>query len=295
MRVPVPAAEVHVDTRLVRHLLRTQFPDLAELPLRRVGSGWDTVVIRVGRDLVVRVPRRELGAVLIESELRWLPELAPRLPLPVPVPLRAGSPTDQYPWRWSVCRYLPGRPLGADRLVGRDGLRAADSLAEFLAALHRPAPADAPRHGIRGVPLAHRAERFLECLPAVPSGMVSEVRREWDALVAVPAHAGPDLWLHGDLHPLNVLVRRGRISGVIDFGDLSAGDPATDLACAWLLLDAPARQRLRAELGVDDDRWQRGRGWALFLSVMFLVHSAESATKERMGMTGLAEVLADRD
>ena len=99
------------------------------------------------------------------------------------------------------------------------------------------------------------------------------------------------MWLHGDLHGLNVLAVRGRLSGVLDFGDLCAGDPATDLACGWLLLDHPGRERMREVLDVGDATWARGRGWALFLGLMFLVHSADSPVNGAIGRRTLGEVL----
>ncbi|MER7151067.1 phosphotransferase [Streptomyces lydicus] len=51
--------------------------------------------------------------------------------------------------------------------------------------------------------------------------------------------------LHGDLHPANILVDRGRIRAVIDFGDITSGDPATDLSVAWMLFTAEQRVALR--------------------------------------------------
>lgn len=298
VRIEVPPAEVAVTPTLARRLLRDQHRDLAHLPLRRLGSGWDTEVLRLGRDLVVRLPRRQLGARLLGSELRWLPELAPRLPLPVPVPVRAGEPGQGYPWPWAVCRYVPGRPVAADRLRGRAGMEAAGVLGEFLVALHRPAPADAPRNPYRGGPLAQRDDALMAALPALDdlpglAGARGRVLRTWQSAVAAPAHPGPVTWLHADLHGLNVLVARGRVTGVVDFGDLCAGDPATDLAVAWLLLDGPARELLRARLGADDAAWSRGRGWALYLAVMFARHSARAPLNALVAQDGLAEILAD--
>ncbi len=166
MPMPVPAAEIRVDARLVRRLLRAQHPDLADLPLRRIGTGWDTVVHRLGPELTVRLPRRELGGRLVANELRWLPRLAALvLPMPVPEPVRAGEPDSDFPWPWSVCRYVPGRPVGGRGLAGATPGR---QLAGFLRALHVPAPDDAPRNPWRGVPLAQRAGSVRDALQAVP-------------------------------------------------------------------------------------------------------------------------------
>lgn len=293
MRASIPPAELEVDAHLVRRLLRAQHPDLADRRLRRIGTGWDNVVFRLGSDLTVRVPRRELGARLIGTELRWLPELAPSLPLPVPTPVRAGEPTDFYPWRWAVCAHVPGRPVGAASFTAVEGERAADVLAGFLCALHHPAGPEAPRSPLRGVPLALRSESVAQALASAPPAQRARVEQAWADALRAPAHSGPDRWLHGDLHGLNVLVARGRITGVIDFGDLCAGDPATDLACAWLLLDRAGRQRLRERAPADDAAWGRGRGWAVFFGLMFLAHSRGVPTNEAIGRRVLSEVLDD--
>jgi aminoglycoside phosphotransferase (APT) family kinase protein len=285
---------VAVDAHLVRRLLREQHPDLADRRLRRIGTGWDNAVFRLGSDLTVRVPRRELGARLMATELRWVPFLAPRLPLPVPTPVRAGEPSTFYPWRWAVCAHVPGTPPGAAAFTGRAGARAADALAGFLGALHVVAPVDAPRSPFRGVPLAQRSDSVTRALDGAPDAQRSRIEWAWAEALGAPGHAGPDRWLHGDLHGLNVLATRRRITGVIDFGDLCAGDPATDLASGWLLLDDPGRQRLRGVLAVDDATWARARGWALFFGLMFLAHSADSPANEAIGRRALREVLDGR-
>jgi len=283
-----------VDSHLVRRLLRSQHPDLADLPLRRIGSGWDNAVYRLGRDLTVRVPRRELGARLIGTELRWLPELSARLPLPVPTPVRAGEPSEGYPWQWAVCRYVPGRVPASRAFSGRDGLQAAEALAEFLRALHAPAPAGAPRNAFRGVPLAARSASFQSALGSAPVAQGPRIEQAWSEALRAPTHEGPDRWVHGDLHGLNVLAVRGRISGVIDFGDLCAGDPATDLAAGWLLLDGGGRERLRSLLAAEDATWSRGRGWALLLGLLFLAHSRDAPVNAAIGRRTLDQVLGDR-
>jgi len=284
---PTPAAEVDIDAALVRALLDEQMPDLAPLRLRLVANGWDNAIFRLGDDLVVRLPRRALAADLVGHEQRWLPALAAVLPLPIPAPARAGvaSPSLGYPWRWSVCPWLPGAvALGA---AIDDPLDAARTLGRFVAALHRPAPDDAPRNPFRGIPLAHRAARLHEGVERLGAQLTdsAEVLDAWDALVDTPPWTRPPVWLHGDLHPANVLVDHGRVSAVIDFGDLASGDPATDLAIAWMLFDDPdARVAFRRAAGaVDDDTWTRARGWALALGVAILAGSADNDAFTRLG------------
>jgi aminoglycoside phosphotransferase (APT) family kinase protein len=289
----MPAAEVVIDAPLVRTLLQDQHPDLAALPLTHPVFGWDNVMFRLGDELQVRLPRRLASAPLILREQRWLPELAPVLPLPVPAPLRVGRPGEGYPWAWSVCTWLPGGP--AATTPPRDAADAAHALGEFLRALHRPAPADAPYNRFRGVPLVDRDAALHERLEYLGDEVDARAVRDlWTDCLAAPAWSSPALWLHGDLHPANVLVHAGTVSAVIDFGDITAGDPATDLSVAWMMLPPSARHVLRAAAGdVDDDTWARARGWALALAVAILSGSGDNAIMATIARTTLDAVLSD--
>ena len=250
----MPAADVEVSADLVRRLLADQHPDLARLPVQFLANGWDNELYRVGDGLVARLPRRAAGAEIIMNEQRWLPGLAPRLPLPIPYPERTGVPAHGYPYPWSVVPYLPGVPAAQASSFDPGG--AAAAVGGFLGALHVPAPADAPANPFRGVPLAERAGSLAANL-ALLTGRADQdqqvdrdaVLRVWDAVLAAPGYDGTPLWLHGDLHPANVLVNDGQVSGVIDFGDITAGDPATDLSVAWMLLP----------LGCHDSFWSAYR------------------------------------
>jgi aminoglycoside phosphotransferase (APT) family kinase protein len=289
----MPAAEVDVSDIVVGGLLAEQFPDLAHLELTELAYGWDNAIFRLGDHLTVRLPRRVLAAQLVEHEQRWLPELAGTLPLPIPAPVRIGRPGAGYPWAWSVCPWFPG--VIALQEPPADMFEAAATLGAFVAALHHEAPIDAPANPYRGVPLAQRDEvvrdraQQLSDLIDAPA-----VVRCWGDLAATRPWDGPPLWLHGDLHPANVLVHEGRISAVIDFGDITAGDPATDLAVAWMLFPVEARTVFRAAAGnVDDHTWTRARGWALSLGLAYLANSADNPMFARLGERVLAAVLAD--
>ena len=288
------AATVDVDVALVRELLREQHPDLAGRRLARVDAGWDNAVFRLGDDLVVRVPRREPAALLILHEQRWLPELAPRLPLPVPEPVRVGRPGATHPWAWSVVRWLPGS--SALTTPPDDPIAAARTLGAFLRALHEPAPPDAPPNPYRGIPLGDRDDLTRGWIDEVADRIdAARARACWEAHVALPRWDGPPLWLHGDLHPHNVIVRDGRVSAVIDFGDLCSGDPATDLGVAWMLFDADGRAALRAAVRVDDATWERGRAWAISLAVAVLSSSADRPEYEAFAHHALNAAVVEHD
>jgi aminoglycoside phosphotransferase (APT) family kinase protein len=292
----IPAAEIDVSASLVRALLAEQHPDLQRLPLIEIGGGWDNTLFRLGDELAVRLPRRAAGAPLIEHEQRWLPELAPVLPLPIPVPVGKGRPGCGFPWAWSIVPWLPGDNATVAPL--HDVTRAALDLGAFSAALHQPAPDDAPVNPFRGVPLADRTN-LVRDRAARLDGVVDAVRvlAVWDDVVLTPPWSGKPVWIHGDLHPGNLLVHEGRLSAVIDFGDLTSGDPATDLAVAWMLLPPQARQIFRKAAGgadgVDDDTWVRARGWALTFGLIFLASSRDSEMMTAMGQATIDAVLAD--
>jgi aminoglycoside phosphotransferase (APT) family kinase protein len=262
-----PAADIQIDEALVRSLLREQHPDLADLSLREIDSGWDNAIFRLGETLVVRMPRRVAVTHLIEREQQWLPQLAPLLPIPVPAPVRVGQPARHYPWRWSIVPWLSGR--NADLCEPRADQ--AERLAAFLSALHCPAPANAPLNPYRGVPLRERAEQIVERIRRLERETTllnDDVVQIYHAAIEAPIDVAPT-WLHGDLHAGNVLVDDGRISGVIDWGDMAVGDRATDLATLWMnLSDRKARENaMRACNGVSDATWLRAKGWAVFFGV----------------------------
>lgn len=294
MRMPEAEVDIHVD--LVRRLIEDQHPDLTG-PLSIIANGWDNVIFRLGDDLTVRLPRRELAVSLIENEQQWLPELAAQLPVPIPVPIRRGRPTADFGWPWTIGPWFAGTPAAdlpvADRMV------IAEPLAALFAALHTPAPEAAPRNPVRGIPLAERADLVEQHLAGGGVPDVERVAGVWHQLLRVPAWDGGPRWVHGDPHPANFLVRDGRLAAVIDFGDLTGGDPATDLATAWLTFDDRGRRIFRdhytAITGIDENTWQRARGWALSLGVSLLVNSDDNPRLAAIGSHALQSALDNED
>lgn len=288
------ADEVEADVSLVGRLLVAQFPHWGELPIERVRSaGTDNALYRLGADMVVRLPRIHWAIGQVEKEHRWLPRLAPHLPLAIPVPLAEGMPGEGYPWHWSVYRWLPGENATIERVT--DLRRAATDLAAFVAALQQIDPAGGPPSG-RGVALAMRDAPTRGAIEAL-HGIVDTdaATAAWEASLNAPIWDAPPVWTHGDLLPTNLLIEHGRLSAVIDFGAVGVGDPACDLLGAWSFLSVEAREDFRAALTVDDATWARGRGWALSVGLIALPYY-ESTNPVLAGIArrAIAEVLADR-
>ncbi|MFE6308411.1 aminoglycoside phosphotransferase family protein [Nocardiopsis sp. NPDC057823] len=295
----IPEAEVDITPGLVRRLLADQHPDLAGLPLTPVANGWDNTILRLGDALAVRLPRRERAAALARNEQRWLGAIAARLGTPVPAPVRVGAPGRDYPWHWSVVPWFEGRTAAEVPVAGRDVLAA--PLADFAVRLHVPAPAEAPANPFRGVPLAARSAGFHRRLEAADPPRRELLAGLWDGLAAAPAWSGPPLWLHGDLHPANLLVSPDEdgLAAVLDFGDLTAGDPATDLAVAWMLFGPAGRAAFRARVDaagtVDAHVWDRARAWALLFGVLLSAHSDDAPTLAAIGAHTLDQVVLEED
>jgi len=293
-RAGAPEAQVAIDLSLVRRLLREQHPDLADLALEPAGGGWDNEIFRLGRSLAVRLPRRPPAAALVLKEQRWLPELGPRLPIAVPVPTRIGQPSATFPWPWSIVPWFSG--CAAD--LAASALPPPASFGAFLRALHRPAPPDAPRNPVRGCALADRTEAVearLERLHGHPSCVSPAVVALWRSALAAPVDV-PATWLHGDLHPRNLLVADARWVAVIDWGDLGSGDPATDLAALWMLWPTTGERAmaLTAYGSVSPATLVRTRGWAvLFATLMIEAGRAGDARFAAIGAWTCERLLAE--
>ena len=260
-----------VELTQVRRLVSSQFPQWADLPIEPVAQGgWDNYTYRLGADLVLRLPSASEYAQAVEKEHRWLPVLAPALPLPIPTPLAHGAPSADYPHPWSVYQWLDGHRATADLIT--HPVTFATDLAAFLAALQAVDATDGPQPGIhnwfRGGTLRTfdlDTQRALQDLRGhLDVDLAAEV---WAEALGAPWD-GIDRWFHGDVAAGNLLLDDdGQLTAVIDFGTCGVGDPACDLAVAWTLLTPDGRQAFRDHLAVDDATWARGRGWALWKTV----------------------------
>jgi aminoglycoside phosphotransferase (APT) family kinase protein len=288
-----------IDAALVRRLVAAQFPRWADLPVRPVEpGGWDNRTFHLGDGMTVRLPSAEGYAAQVDKEHRWLPVLAPHLPLAIPTPLAKGVPAEGYPFTWSVYRWITGEDAGVGRITDLTGF--ATTLAGFLTALQRVDPAGGPPPGqhsaFRGGPLdtydaetRHAIDALRDRIPGDPAMAVwqAALRAAWD---------GPPVWFHGDVAAGNLLVRDGRLAAVIDFGCAGVGDPACDVTIAWTLLSGGSRRAFRDALAVDPATWARGRGWALWKALITLAgyvdtDPARAAAAQRV----IDDVLVDHE
>jgi aminoglycoside phosphotransferase (APT) family kinase protein len=286
-----------IDVPLVRSLIASQFPRWADLPVSPVEvSGVDNRTFRLGDEMSVRLPSAEGYAAQVDKEQRWLPVLAPHLPLPIPVPLAQGRPGAGYPYSWSVYRWLAGDIASSARIDDLVGF--ATALADFLTALLQVDATGGPSTGkhnfFRGGPLqTYDAEtrRSIRTLDGhIP---VDQATAVWEAALAATWHGQP-VWFHGDVSSGNLLVRDGRLSAVIDFGTSGVGDPACDLVIAWTFFSGSSREAFRDAIAAEPATWARARGWALWKALITLVEHLDSQPREAAtARRVIADVLAD--
>jgi aminoglycoside phosphotransferase (APT) family kinase protein len=290
---------VDINASLVRQLITEQFPQWADLPIKPVNfDGWDNRTFHLGDDMTVRLPSAEGYAAQVEKEHRWLPRLAPLLPLPIPVPLAMGAPVDGYPWHWSVYRWLDGEIATVGRIA--DLSQFATTLAQFLTALQRidstGGPPPGPHNFYRGGPLTFYEREARQAIVALDGKIDSDaVTDVLEAALAATWH-GESVWFHGDVAAGNLLVINERLSAVIDFGTSGVGDPACDLSIAWTLFEGESREAFRSILPLDDATWARGRGWTLWKALIVYAGLPGTNTLEiEKSRRVIAEVLADHN
>jgi aminoglycoside phosphotransferase (APT) family kinase protein len=292
------ADELDISSVLVRQLLRAQRPQWADLPLHRVpSSGTDNAMFRMGEQLVARLPRIGWAVDAVEHEHRWLPVIAPRLQLAVPVPQWKGEPGEGYPWPWSVYRWLDGEGAFSAKIT--DFPQAAKDLAGFIKALQAiDATNGPPVLGGKSAPLATASASMRRSIAAAEGLVDTEaVAAAWEETLRAPRWQGSPVWIHRDLASSNLLVHDGRIVSVIDWSAVAVGDPAADVRVAWELFDAESRDVFRAELNVDDATWRRARGWALMAvtGLSYYLHTnPDMVTRCRRTVAGaLADFASD--
>lgn len=286
-----------VDAALVRRLIASQFPEWKDLPVRPVAlSGWDNRTFHLGEDMLVRMPSAEIYAAQVEKEQRWLPQLAPYLPLQIPEPVAIGEPDEGYPWKWSIYRWIKGETAASGHI---DDLGLfAKSLAQFLRAFQSIDATDGPPPGLhsffRGGDLSIYDAETRQAIALLKDKIDADLATDiWEKALAT-TWRGPPVWVHGDISAGNLLIHKGHLAAVIDFGQLAVGDPACDLAIAWTLFEGESRKIFRATLPLDDATWARGRAWTLWKALITAAgHTNPHNFESKRCWHILGEVLTD--
>lgn len=268
-----------ISVSLVSRLIAAQFPQWADLSITPVKlGGWDNRTFCLGDDMTVRLPSHKEYEAQVGKEQKWLPKLAPKLPLPIPTPLGLGVPTDEYPLGWSIYRWIEGENATVDRIDNVNEF--AIQLAEFLNALQRIDASDGPTPGehnfYRGGPLRIYDKETRQAIAELGLTMNATLATEvWEWALS-STWKGPGVWVHGDIYPTNLLVKDGHLHAVIDFGCCGVGDPACDLTIAWTFFSGESRSAFRSHLRVDDEAFRRACGWALWKALITIANPSDA-------------------
>jgi aminoglycoside phosphotransferase (APT) family kinase protein len=304
--MPEWTADESVDEELVRRIVAEQFPQVEARRIRLLAEGWDNAVWVVDETWAFRFPRRQVAVPLLELELAVLPRLAALLPLAIPAPGLHGKPSSAYPWPFVASPLLPGQELGSTVLTEAEEIAAADALGRFLRTLHS-AEVTAEISALRPLPvdpnsradMAVRVPRTRELLAAVEALGLWRRPRSVEGILAAAQDlpgAAPSALVHGDLHFRHLLVANGRLTGVIDWGDLCLADPSVDLQLLWSYFSLPAWAAFLEAYGpVPEDRLLRARVFALSISALLARYGHEEGRPEieRAALAGLERAAAE--
>lgn len=260
---------ISITVPLVTSLVAQQFPQYAHFPIEAVlPGGVDHRTFRLGDTLLLRLPSAKGYATQVKKEQQWLPHLAQHLSTPIPTPVAMGMPNEAYPYHWSIYQWIEGQSADAIDAKGVCWQLVAAELAQFLRTLHTTDPTGGPPGGLhnyhRGTHPSvydHATRTYIHQL----SGAINTKRAlvVWERAMRSQWQQSA-VWVHGDLASGNILIKKGQLAAVIDFGCMGIGDPACDLTIAWTLLRGEARQIFKDRVDLDPDTWARARGWALW-------------------------------
>jgi aminoglycoside phosphotransferase (APT) family kinase protein len=289
--------KININKPLTHQLISSQFPQWAHLPITPVEpGGWDNRTFRLGEQMLMRLPSAAHYADKVQKEQYWLPKLAPLLPLPIPTPVAMGKPTDQYPFPWSIYRWIEGQTASHENISNPNQF--AIDLAHFLRSLQRiditGGPLAGPHNFYRGGSLKTYDAETQEALIKLHDKFDTSIAEKiWYRAIASKWH-NPPVWIHGDIAPTNLLVKDGKLTAVIDFGGLGIGDPACDYAIAWTFFDNESRNTFRTTLGVDDETWNRARAWALWKALITVAQlPGTNSTEQEKSKRVIDEIIAD--
>ena len=272
---------------LARNLIAEQFPEFSDLPITDVEKqGHDNRTYRLGEHMLIRMPTAADYALKVPKEQELLPQLAKRLSASIPAPIKMGKPSTDYPYPFSIYKWLPGKSINLLTLTAQDKEQLAFDLAKFLKELQAITDVEGPSPGQhnwwRGdhvsVYDSGAREQIAKLADIIDSNSALEL---WEKACGTKWNKVP-IWIHGDIAVGNILIQDNKLSGVIDFGGTAMGDPACDLVIAWTYLSGKARDIFVAEMGLDGDTWLRARAWVLWKATFELCNIADKNSPEAL-------------
>ncbi len=294
----VTLKNLNISLQLVTHLIGKQFPQWANLPIRPVEkSGWDNRTFRLGEEMLIRLPSAQEYAEQVHKEQKWLPFLAKHLSYTISTPLALGDPSEEYPYNWSVYKWIKGTT--AETVSAADQSKFAHDIARFLKELQSIDTSNGPLPGDhnywRGAsPVVYNTETRLALTQLKNIINVDAVAPIWEEAIHCPGWNKNPVWIHGDFAIGNILVNTGRLVAVIDFGCMGIGDPACDLVIAWTFLTKEARKIFKSELSFDSDTWARARGWAIWKALITLAALEDKNNMEALKIKHIInEIITD--
>ena len=274
-----------INPDLVKKLIAEQFPEYAHLPIGSVRKqGHDNRTYRLGNDMLVRMPSAEYYALKVPKEQELLPLLKPYLSIDIPVPIRMGNASHDYPFNFSIYKWLEGTSANFLKLNDKALESIAIQLAKFLKELHGIVGIDGPspgkHNGWGGDHVSVYDEGARKQISEL-SEIIDEYKAMelWEQACKTKRNKIP-VWIHGDFAFGNFLIKDGKLSGVIDFGGMAIGDPASDLVIAWTFLKGKSREIFKQAMDLDSETWLRARGWVLWKATFDLCETEDKNTPE---------------
>ncbi|MFK7947908.1 MAG: phosphotransferase [Saprospiraceae bacterium] len=265
----LPKQEIEINETIVNQLIVEQFPQLSHLPISFLGSGWDNMNYRLGTKYIIRIPRRKIAVKLLENEINWLPKIKSQLPIPISAAVFIGKPNEQIPWNWAITPWFDGTTSDVKNLEATEAIR----LANFLKKLHQLPTENMPHNAFRAVPVGQKIDEMqdrLNYLKVNTKYMTSKVQQLLETAINEKDIA-TDSFIHGDLHPFNIIQQDGKIQVIADWGDMTNGNPATDLAAFWMLFkDKSVRDAALQTYQATQRQINMAIGWAIFYGSFFL-------------------------
>lgn len=270
---------------LAYKLIKEQFPEYAHLPISEVEKqGHDNRTYRLGNDLLIRMPTAESYALKVPKEQQLLPQLAQYLNTPIPAPMKMGHSSVDYPFPFSIYKWLPGQSINLLTLSDQEKEQLAFDLATFLKELQDitgiPGPTPGQHNWWRGDHVSVYDSGAREQISKL--AQIIDCKRAldlWEQACSTQWSKAP-VWIHGDFAIGNMLIEHGKLSAIIDFGGIAVGDPACDLVIAWTYFSGSARDIFMKKMGLDADTWLRARAWALWKATFELCQIEDKNSPE---------------